>query len=281
MPDSPYTDLDRPPLSEAALTRALVRPGSLWSSVRVVERTGSTNADLARTVRESPAEGAVLVAESQSAGRGRLGRPWTAPSRSGLTFSMLLRPEVPLARQGWLALLVGLAAASAVRRIAEVDVRLKWPNDLMVGERKLAGILAERVDRAVVVGMGLNVSLRPEELPVERATSLVIEDAACVDRDPLLRAILREVESHYREWTAAGGDADAAGLRAAYLAWSSTIGQEVRIDLPGERVLTGLATGVDASGHLLVRAGDGEHALSAGDVVHVRRGPSPEPGPPR
>ncbi|WP_169986168.1 biotin--[acetyl-CoA-carboxylase] ligase [Microbispora sp. H10836] len=278
MPNSPYADLDRPPLSETALTRALVRPGSLWSSVRVVERTGSTNADLARTVRESPAEGAVLVAEAQEAGRGRLGRPWTAPTRSGLTFSMLLRPEVPLARQGWLALLVGLAAASAVRRIAEVDVRLKWPNDLMVGERKLAGILAERVDRAVVVGMGLNVSLRREELPVDRATSLAIEDAACTDRDPLLRAILREVESHYRDWVAADGDPDASGLRAAYLAWSSTVGQEVRVELPGERVLTGLATGVDASGHLLVRGQDGDHALSAGDVVHVRRDTSGENG---
>ncbi|MEN3535361.1 biotin--[acetyl-CoA-carboxylase] ligase [Microbispora sp. ZYX-F-249] len=276
MPNSPYADLDRPPLSETALTRALVRPGSLWSSVRVVERTGSTNADLARTVRESPAEGAVLVAEAQVAGRGRLGRPWTAPTRSGLTFSMLLRPEVPLARQGWLALLVGLAAASAVRRIAEVDVRLKWPNDLMVGERKLAGILAERVDRAVVVGMGLNVSLRREELPVDRATSLAIEEAACTDRDPLLRAILREIESHYRDWVAADGDPDASGLRAAYLAWSSTVGQEVRVELPGDRVLTGLATGVDASGHLLVRGGDGDHALSAGDVVHVRRDTSGE-----
>ena len=271
MPDSPYADLDRPPLSETALARALVRPGALWTSVRVVERTGSTNADLARTVRENPAEGAVLVAEEQVAGRGRLGRPWSAPPRSGLTFSMLLRPDAPPARQGWLALLTGLAAASAVRRIAEVDVRLKWPNDLMVGERKLAGILAERAAHAVIVGMGLNVSMRREELPVDRATSLAIEDAACTDRDPLLRAILREIETRYRDWVAAGGDPDASGLRSAYLAWSSTVGQEVRVELPGDRVLTGLATGVDASGHLLVRDRDGDHALSAGDVVHVRR----------
>ncbi|KAA9381663.1 biotin--[acetyl-CoA-carboxylase] ligase [Microbispora cellulosiformans] len=273
MPDSPYADLDRPPLSETALTRALVRPGSLWSSVRVVERTGSTNADLAKTVRDTPGEGAVLVAEAQFAGRGRLGRPWSAPPRSGLTFSMLLRPEVPLARQGWLALLVGLAAASAVRRIAELDVRLKWPNDLMIGERKLAGILAERVDRVVVIGMGLNVSLRREELPVERATSLAVENAACTDRDPLLRAILREVESHYRDWVAADGDPDASGLRAAYLAWSATVGQDVRVELPGERVLTGRAAGIDPAGHLIVRGEDGEHSLSAGDVVHVRPGP--------
>ncbi|MEW9527041.1 biotin--[acetyl-CoA-carboxylase] ligase [Microbispora sp. NPDC049125] len=277
MPDSPYTDLDRPPLSEAALRGALLRPGSLWSSLDVVERTGSTNADLARAVREGTREGAVLVAESQFAGRGRLGRAWTAPSRSGLTFSVLLKPDVPIARQGWLSLLVGLAAASAVRRVAEVDVRLKWPNDLLVGERKLAGILAERVDRAVIIGMGMNVSLRPGELPVDRATSLVIENAACADRDPLLRAVLREIESHYRDWVAAEGDADASGLRAAYLAWSATVGQEVRVELPGERVLTGLAVGVDPSGHLLVRSQGEDHALSAGDVVHVRRPPEQAP----
>lgn len=272
MRESPYADLDRPPLSEAALRRALVRPGSLWSSLSVVERTGSTNADLARAARDGAAEGTVLVAESQSAGRGRMGREWVAPPRSGLAFSILLRPEgVPPTFQGWLTLLVGLAAASAVRRIAELDVRLKWPNDLMAGERKFAGILAERAeDRSIVVGIGLNVSLRREELPTERATSLALENAACTDRDPLLRAILREIESRYREWIEVGGDPDASGLRSAYLAWSATVGQEVRVELPGARVLTGPAVGVDRFGHLLVRRGDEDYALSVGDVVHVR-----------
>ncbi|MFC4586568.1 biotin--[acetyl-CoA-carboxylase] ligase [Sphaerisporangium corydalis] len=271
MLDSPYTDLDRPPLSEAALTRAVVRPGGLWSRLSVVDRTGSTNADLAQAAREGAREGAVLIAELQLAGRGRLGREWTAPARSGLTFSVLLRPEVPPARQGWVTLLVALAAASAVRRLAGVDVRLKWPNDLLVGERKLAGVLAERAEDAVVVGMGLNVSARAEELPAPTATSLVIEDAECADRDPLMRAVLREIEAHYRDWVAAKGDADASGLRAAYVAASATIGQDVRVELPGERVLSGTATGVDASGHLVVHADGTDHALSAGDVVHVRR----------
>jgi len=272
--ESPYTDLDRPPLSQRALTRALVRPGSLWSSLTVVGRTGSTNADLAEAARAGAPEGTVLVTEYQSAGRGRQGRTWSAPPRSGLMFSVLLRPRVPVARLGWLPLLVGVAGATAVRRIAEVDVRLKWPNDLLAGERKLAGVLAERVesggDGAVVVGMGLNVSLRREELPVPTATSLALEGAACTDRDPLLRAVLREIERHYRDWTAADGDADAAGLRSAYLAASATVGREVRVELPGDRVLTGVATGVDASGCLLVRAGGEERAVSAGEVVHVR-----------
>ncbi|PRX68327.1 BirA family biotin operon repressor/biotin-[acetyl-CoA-carboxylase] ligase [Nonomuraea fuscirosea] len=270
MPDSRYSDLDRPPLSQASLNRALVRPGSLWTGVTVVESTGSTNADLAEAARSGAPAGTVLVAEAQRSGRGRLGRAWSAPPRSGLTFSVLLRPQVPVAAQGWLSLLYGVSAASAIRRLAEVDVGLKWPNDLLIGERKLAGILAERADDAVVIGMGLNVTLKTSELPVATATSLGIEQAACLDRDPLLRAVLRELESHYREWTEAGGDADASGLRPAYLASSATIGRLVRVELPGDRSLTGLATGIDGSGHLQVEADGERHTLSAGDVVHVR-----------
>lgn len=277
MNESPYTDLDRPPLSQAALARALVRPGSTWTSLTVVPRTGSTNADLAEAARAGAAEGSVLVTEHQSAGRGRLGRTWSAPPRSGLMFSVLLRPRVPAAQQGWLPLLAGLAAATAVRRVAAVDVRLKWPNDLLIGERKLAGVLAERVDGdgggPIVLGVGLNVSLRAHELPVDTATSLALESAECTDRDPLLRAVLREIERHYRDWTAADGDADAAGLRAAYLAASATVGRQVRVELPGGRLLTGTAAGVDETGRLLVRDGGGEQAVSAGEVVHVRPQP--------
>lgn len=272
MPDSRYSDLERPPLSEAALNRALVRPGSVWTGVTVVERTGSTNADLATSAREGAPEGAVLVAEEQLAGRGRLGRVWTAPPRSGLMVSVLLRPRPPVETQGWLPLLFGVAAATAVRRLAEVDVRLKWPNDLLIGERKLAGVLAERVEDAVVIGMGLNVSLRPDELPVETATSLAVQQGACLDRDPLLRAVLREVESHYRDWTEAAGDADGSGLRAAYQASSATIGRDVRVELPGGRFLSGRAGGIDQAGHLQVTAEGRRYTLSAGDVVHVRPG---------
>ncbi|MEV0617149.1 biotin--[acetyl-CoA-carboxylase] ligase [Nonomuraea sp. NPDC050404] len=270
MAASRYSDLDRPPLSEAALNRALVHPGSLWTGVTVVDSTGSTNADLARAAREGAEEGTVLVAEVQSAGRGRLGRTWTAPPRAGLTFSIVLRPGVPVAAQGWLSLLYGVAAASAARRLAEVDVRLKWPNDLLIGERKLAGVLAERVDDAIVIGMGMNVTLKQEELPVETATSLAIEKAACLDRDPLLRAVLREIETHYRDWIEAKGDAEASGLRSAYLAASATIGRRVRVELPEKQALTGQAVGVDHFGHLQVESDGERYTLSAGDVVHVR-----------
>lgn len=278
MSESPYADLARPPLHEEALRRALVRPGTLWRDVRVVPETGSTNADLAAASREGAPEGSVLVTESQTAGRGRLGRTWAAPARSGLLFSILVRPAVPVARLGWAPLLTGVAVAVAVRRMTAwqaeegggadvaVDARLKWPNDVLVGERKLAGILAEKVDEALVIGVGLNVGLRADELPVPTATSLAIEGAPLTDRAPLLRAILREFETWYREWTALDGDPESSGLRAAYKDLCGTLGRDVRADLPGGEVLRGTARDVDRSGHLVV----GERAVGAADVVHLR-----------
>src|SRR5208283_1893563 len=130
------------------------------------DRTGSTNADLmARALRGAP-EGVVLAAEEQSAGRGRLGRTWVSPPRAALTFSLLVRPAaVPPARRGWLPLLAGVAVATAVTAVTGVQTRLKWPNDVLTGYAKLAGILAEAAGDAVVVGVGLNVSTEPGELP--------------------------------------------------------------------------------------------------------------------
>jgi BirA family biotin operon repressor/biotin-[acetyl-CoA-carboxylase] ligase len=290
---SSYSDLDRPPLNERSLNRALVREGSFWRDIRVLEETGSTNADLAaRAVRAAAGgdelpEGTVLVAETQTAGRGRLGRAWNAPPRSGLMFSVLLRPgaAVPPARLGWVPLLTGVAAAAAIRSVTAragrggfedepggsvVEAGLKWPNDLLVGDRKLAGILAERVDDAVVVGMGLNVSLREHELPVPTATSLVLEAASVSDREIVLREVLRELALRYTEWKAADGDPDGSGLRAAYREHSLTLGRQIRIELPGGNAETGTAVDVDAEGRLVVGTGTAEQAFSAGDVVHVR-----------
>ncbi|TYC09368.1 biotin--[acetyl-CoA-carboxylase] ligase [Actinomadura syzygii] len=288
--DSPYGDLDRPPLHEAALHRALVRDGGLWREVRVVPETGSTNADLAERSRDGAPEGTVLITEVQTAGRGRLGRTWTAPARSALTFSMLLRPKVPVRTLGWASLLTGVAVAMTVRRMtawseagegflgadagpagdAAVDARLKWPNDLLVGDRKLAGILVEKVDDGIVVGVGLNVGLREDELPVPTATSLAIEGAPLSDRAPLLRAILREFSTWYREWTALDGDPETSGLRTAYKELCVTLGRQVRVELPGGEFLPGTATDVDEAGRLVVAGPGGERAISAGDVVHVR-----------
>ncbi|CAM5404445.1 biotin--[biotin carboxyl-carrier protein] ligase OS=Streptomyces alboniger OX=132473 GN=CP975_22105 PE=4 SV=1 [Streptomyces alboniger] len=276
--DSRWADLDRPPLNSAALRRGLVREGGLWSAVDVVPRTGSTNSDLVDLAAAGKAtEGAVLVAEEQSAGRGRLDRQWTAPARSGLFFSVLLRPsEVPVARWGWLPLLTGVAVATGLARSAGVDTALKWPNDLLVTvggeERKAGGILAERAgDGGVVVGVGINVTLRAEELPVPQAGSLALAGAVGTDRDPLLRGVLRSVEQWYGTWREAGGDPGLSGLQEAYAAGCATLGRTVRAELPGDRSIVGEAVAVDGDGRLVIATGEGvQQPVGAGDIVHLR-----------
>lgn len=266
--EDPAAGSHRPPVREDALRAALIRPGSLWRDVRVVAETGSTNADLAARAAAGTPEGAVLVAEAQRAGRGRLGRGWTAPPRTSLTFSMLLRPAVEASRWSWLPLLTGVAVAAAAGRY--VDARLKWPNDVLVGPRKLAGILAERARDAVVVGVGLNVAQTAEELPVHTATSLALEGAGEVDRAALLGAVLRGVEDRYAAWRSVAGDPERSGTAESYRRRCATLGRTVRVELPAGEALVGEACGVDEAGRLVVRTAGGERAVSAGDVVHVR-----------
>src|SRR5437899_1944442 len=164
----------RAPLDAVALRSRAVRPDGLWREIEVVESTGSTNADLLARAQQGEAEGTVLAAEEQRAGRGRMGRTWTSPPRAALTFSLLLKPAVPPARRGWLPLLTGVAVAAAVTRATGVETGLKWPNDVLAGDgdAKLAGILAEAAGDAVVVGLGLHVSTEPADFPSPRPGAL-------------------------------------------------------------------------------------------------------------
>jgi BirA family transcriptional regulator, biotin operon repressor / biotin---[acetyl-CoA-carboxylase] ligase len=266
----------RAPLDAAALRSRAVRPGALWREIEVVESTGSTNADLLARALAGEPEGAVLAAEEQRAGRGRMGRTWTAPPRAALTFSLLLKPAVPPARLGWLPLLTGVAVAAAVTTVTGVETRLKWPNDLLAADAKLAGILAEAAGDAVVVGIGLNVSTEPAEFPSPRpgalpATSLRAAGATAPSREDILLAILEGFERWYRAWQQAGGDPDRSGLRPGYIRLSATIGRTIRAELPGGQALSGSAVGVDSDGRLLVLLASGsEVAVAAGDVVHLR-----------
>ena len=287
MPGSPYTDLSRPPLNGGALRRALVVPGGLWTSLELRTETGSTNADVAAAARAGADEGLVVVAERQTAGRGRLGRVWQSPPRAGIAVSVLLRPcrpdevrewsAAPVARHGWLPLLAGLAVVEAVARVAELDAGLKWPNDVLLGGRKCAGVLAEAVPGArgvpgaVVVGVGLNVTVHADELPGPDATSLLLAGAAYTDRDPLLRELLRALARWYERWRDASGDPEASGVRRAYLENCRTVGQDVRVSLPGGQDLIGEAATVDEAGRLVVVDLDGiRQVVAAGDVLHLR-----------
>jgi BirA family transcriptional regulator, biotin operon repressor / biotin---[acetyl-CoA-carboxylase] ligase len=265
--------LHRAPLAETALRTAILSRSDLWSELTVVGSTGSTNEDLLAAARAGAPPGSVLVAEEQTRGRGRLDRVWQSEPGAALTFSVLLRPAgVPAGSRGWLPLLAGVAVAAGLRAQAGLGVSLKWPNDVLVGQAKLAGILAEQAGTAIVVGIGLNVGQRRDELPSEQATSVWLEGATGADRGAILAAVLREFERWYRCWTSGPqpGDASASGLRAEYLEYCATVGKDVRVELPGGSVLTGRAIGVDGVGRLLVSTIDGVNAVSAGDVVHVR-----------
>ncbi|WNV74820.1 biotin--[acetyl-CoA-carboxylase] ligase [Geodermatophilus sp. DSM 44513] len=267
---SASSDPARAPLDAPALAAALTSGSGLWRSLEVVAEIGSTNAALLDAAAGDAPEGTVLVAEHQVTGRGRLDRTWTSPPGAGLTVSVLLRPDVPAARRGWLPLLTGVALAEAVGEVPGVRASLKWPNDLLAADgAKLAGILAEVGGGAVVVGVGLNVSTRADELP-DTATSLALAAGHPVDRAAVLLGFLRGLERRYLPWTAALGDPVLTGLARDYLAWSSTVGSPVAATLPDGSVLEGIAESVDWDGRLVVRTAAGTVALASGDVRHVR-----------
>jgi BirA family biotin operon repressor/biotin-[acetyl-CoA-carboxylase] ligase len=265
--------------------------GTRFADVRWVDETGSTNADALELARSGEPEGIVLVADHQRAGRGRVGRTWTAPPGSSLLVSVLLRPPAGVMETCTMALAV--AAAEAVEEVAGFAPRLKWPNDLVwpgdgsAADRKLAGILAEAdwpagspasggyrqpgpTERVVVVaGIGLNVSW-PDALPDELADIAVACNhvtGAEVDREDLLIALLRRLDAHYADLVSGG---DRAALAASWRSRSATLGRRVRID-PGSDDVEGTAVDVTEDGHLVVETPDGgRRTFAVGDVVHLR-----------
>jgi BirA family transcriptional regulator, biotin operon repressor / biotin---[acetyl-CoA-carboxylase] ligase len=265
------------PLDAAALRAELIGAGLGWRQLDVVEQTGSTNADLlARAASGTDVAGAVLIAEHQTAGRGRHGRGWSASPRAQITMSVGVSVvDVPAAGWGWLSLATGVAVVDAVAPLIEgtgVEAGLKWPNDVLAGGGKLAGILAEVARPVVVIGLGLNVTQAPEEVDGPGATSLLDLGVAAPDRDQLVRRLLRELGGRIVAWRAARG-ADWQ-LAADYRARSLTIGTRVRAQLPGGKEIVGTASGIDDQGRLCLEtegATGGETVVvSAADVIHLR-----------
>jgi BirA family biotin operon repressor/biotin-[acetyl-CoA-carboxylase] ligase len=273
------TDRDhlRTPLDAAALRAELIGTGLGWRKLDIVEETGSTNADLlARAAAGTDIAGAVLIAEHQTAGRGRHGRGWSAAPRAQITMSVGVSVvDVPTEGWGWLSLATGVAVVDALAPLLDgIGVRagLKWPNDVLAGRPdspgKLAGILAEVVRPVVVIGLGLNVTQAPEEVDGPGATSLLDLGVAAPDRDQLVGRLLRELGGRIVGWRAARG-ADWQ-LAADYRARSLTIGTRVRAQLPGGKEIVGTASAVDDQGRLCVETGAETVVVSAGDVVHLR-----------
>ncbi|MBG0738391.1 biotin--[acetyl-CoA-carboxylase] ligase [Paeniglutamicibacter antarcticus] len=305
------------PLNLQRLRRALMPPAGSYGRVDLKTSTGSTNSDLlaVAAVESGSAEGkwwpdlSALTAEEQFAGRGRLDRTWVSQAGSSIIVSVLLRPEnagkpLPMTSYPWLSLLAAIALIEAVGDETGVKAELKWPNDVLINGRKLAGILAQlappsasaRLPEAtgvpgvpgaaagpvvtagpvVIVGTGVNVSQKPAELPVETATSLAIERSPMLDRNVLLPAYLARFAALYLAFCAADGDArrplaDGDSLIKRATAQMVTLGTQVRADFPGNRSVFGLAAGLDATGSLLLTDALGAtHTVSAGDVVHLR-----------
>lgn len=242
------------------------------SRLEVLAQTGSTNADLRERsddVEHWPHLSA-LITRNQTAGRGRLDRTWLAPDGASLAISILLRalPTDPAAR-GWIPLAAGAAMAEAVAaQLPGHEVAVKWPNDVLVDGRKICGILAEATTDAVIVGSGVNTAMTAEQLPVPTATSFAALGVE-VDEDLLVADYLRALDGHISA-LAAADDAVASGLHGAVTARCTTLGLAVRVSLPGDQTLEGVATALDAEGRLVVSADGAVRAVSAGDVVHVR-----------
>ncbi|MHB2021972.1 MAG: biotin--[acetyl-CoA-carboxylase] ligase [Mycobacteriales bacterium] len=248
------------PLDASALARIStppLRPPQLLAS------TPSTNSVLAAAARAGEPEGSVVVAAEQTAGRGRLGRSWLAPGDSGLAFSVLLRPDRPADQLGYLPLIAGVAVLEAVAPFMRSPIWLKWPNDVMVAEGKLAGILSELVAGAVVIGIGLNVHDHPA-LPAG-AASVGAGAASAPRRTSVLAAVLAALADRYRDWLASPQRA-----RAHYLRYCATVGATVVVSVPGGEQVRGRAVDVDEIGRLVLDTGGERRALASGDVVAVR-----------
>ena len=267
-----------PPLSIEAV-RARLTTRIIGANLSVHDEVDSTNRLLTDLAHRGAPDGTVVVAESQTAGRGRMGRHWVSPPGLNLYVSILLtRPQVTAALT-WIPLLAAVAVVRAIRDLTQLAARLKWPNDVLVvrngNGRKLAGILVEAIGgspagtRLVVVGIGVNVNMPLAAFPQDLrsiATSLLIETGRSVERAHLLASLLAELEVLYDQLCDQGPE----GIAAAYRESCDTIGRRVRIELMGSAPVEGTAEEIAPDGALRLRGADGKMLeIRAGDVVHL------------
>ena len=252
--------------------RPLLNTHDLGQTLHWYEEVGSTS-DRAKELAEEGAEhGEVVIAEAQTAGRGRRGRAWVSPPRRNLYFSVVLRPDLPPARAPELTLVASLAICDALRQ-AGVAAGIKWPNDVLASGRKIAGVLTELAaepDRVhwVVVGAGVNVNARREDFPEElrgEATSVLLERGQPAPRALLAAACFTALE----DWVDRHAEEGFAPIRDAWRARSVTLGREVLVR-EATRELRGVAEDIDEAGALLVRTPAGVERVLAADVALLR-----------
>ncbi|MEY4102458.1 MAG: hypothetical protein RIR88_592 [Actinomycetota bacterium] len=261
----------------------LLTPRLLW-----MHEVGSTNTELVQHLSGADSASwphlSVIASDNQTRGKGRLGRDWSAPAGASLAISVAIRPATPSGRPlqpealGWLGLLAGLAMARACTAVlpAGVSAKVKWPNDVLIGQRKVCGVLSELVmtaqGPAVVVGAGVNLALVEDQLPVPTATSLKLEGAEDHTVDAILAAYLTEFSRIVGVFLAAEGDAVSSGLRDDVQHECDTVGRSVRVEMPSGEHLIGTATRITESGAIEVNLSDGMTTVevAAGDVTHLR-----------
>lgn len=262
----------------------LPRSASVAARLDLLVSAGSTNDELRRRATGPDAAAwpsfSVVATDTQTAGRGRLGRTWSAPPGASLAASLLIRAQLPPASFGWLPLIAGLAMRRALAGVG-ADAELKWPNDLLIDGRKVCGILAELVPGGVLIGTGVNLTLREDQLPVPTATSLALAgvDASA---DDVLAGYLAAMREELGALEAVGGDPEATGVRSRVREACGTLGRAVRVELPTGVALVGTAEDLDGAGRLLIRPSPGAPAgsdnpgcgnvvaVTAGDVTHLR-----------
>ncbi|WP_340386661.1 biotin--[acetyl-CoA-carboxylase] ligase [Paenibacillus sp. FSL E2-0151] len=226
--------------------------------------TLSTQGDVLKLAEQGQAEGAVVIAEEQTGGRGRFGRQWFSPPGKGIWMSVLLRPDLPLQHTPQLTLLTGVAVCRAVRACSGADAGIKWPNDVLIDGRKVCGILLESTVedhevRYCIAGIGVDVNFDPEDYPEDLttiATSLKMETGQSVDRTKLTAAILTELEQLYFLYQKEGFGV----ISALWEALSVSMNREITVTNP-HGIIEGKAIGLDPSGALIVEKHDGEHTL--------------------
>ena len=228
----------------------------------MVDLTTSTQSDLAELVNSKSIEtGEVLATEFQSAGRGRLDRTFEAESGSALLFSLYLSPKRPRSEWGFIAHLAALSLHEIISPDLPVEVWLKWPNDILIGEKKVAGLLAQATDEGVIVGIGINVGMTAQELPVANATSLLLAGATQLDRNLILSKFLNLFKDNFAKWD------EGADFVDRYSKVCATLGREVQIEVAGRANRIGIAKSINKFGALLLEDG---FEVNVGDVVHLR-----------
>jgi BirA family biotin operon repressor/biotin-[acetyl-CoA-carboxylase] ligase len=242
---------------------------TIGTSIHYLRETSSTNTVADELAQQGAAEGTVVVAETQYSGKGRLGRTWISP-RGNLYLSVVLRPAVPVSRAPLFTLLGAVSVASAIRCHLDLPVGIKWPNDVLLKDRKVCGLLTEmsaepdRI-RHIILGIGVNVNMDLDELPSgvrAHSTSLAAEAGRTIDRTLLLRRLLEELDRWYARVPAGEHD-----LLAAWRSLNVTLGREVTVRGAGQ-ILRGHAETLDGDGRLVVRLDDGSvRQIAAGDVT--------------